>query len=195
MAVILNYFNPVPNPKIYLEEITTSNKNFAVSIIIDPSFSCFHELAAPHSLQTIKIILNAMIILDVNCFDLIIATKTKPIVLCSKISSIEALNINSPLWEVLFSLLQSPLKNIDLASGIHVVFDLKRMRSFENTNFLFILTDGLYQSAEKERIVQSVNNCVQNDMNVYGIGLGIYPVVFRSYFLKLFFHQIRIIYF
>ena len=51
------------------------------------------------------------------------------------------------------------------------------------------------QSAEKERIVQSVNNCVQNDMNVYGIGLGIYPVVFRSYFLKLFFHQIRIIYF
>lgn len=56
-ALILNIINPVPDPMIYLEEKGGLIRNYGVSVIIDPSISCFFNLSAVHTLLTLRTIL------------------------------------------------------------------------------------------------------------------------------------------
>ena len=83
------------------------------------------------------------------------------------------------------SILAHPCSKSDLASAIECVFDLKRMRSSDYTSYLFILTDGLYQDNEYKRIIRAVSNCVKSGLNVFGIGIGIYPVRIELLFPKV----------
>ena len=174
-ALVLNSLDPHPDPLIFLEEKGGLMKNYSVSIVIDSSYSCFNDLTGAHSFQTIKTILSSLAIIDLPCFDLIVTGDPNPIVICSEVGTLNALKSKSPFWQSLLAVLQRPNKNVDLGSAIHAAFDLRRVRTKEYTNILFVLTDGFYSKSEQERIIHSVNNCVQSGINTFGIGIGIYP--------------------
>jgi hypothetical protein len=40
---------------------------------------------------------------------------------------------------------------------------------------LFILTDGLFDKEEQKNILNEVENCVFNNIEIIGIGIGVYP--------------------
>ena len=44
------------------------------------------------------------------------------------------------------------------------------------TNYIFILTDGLYNPSQRDRIIGVVNNCYSKNIKIFGIGVGIYPI-------------------
>jgi len=184
-ALIMNLINPSPDPMIYLEEKGGMIRNYSVSLILDTSYSCFNPLCTPFSLQTLRLMLSTLTSIDLPSFDLILSRQKEPEILCSNLSSVRAINPKSTLWESLLSILSHPCSKSDLASAIEAVFDLKRMRSSEYTSYLFILTDGLYQENEYKRILRAVSNCVKSGLNVFGIGIGIYPVRIEYLFPKV----------
>ena len=83
IELIKFYLNPTPNPKIYRELGVGLIKNYGVTILIDSSIYCFIGGSLIHSLQTIKILLNALNIIELPCLDLIISTETNPIIICN----------------------------------------------------------------------------------------------------------------
>jgi hypothetical protein len=184
-ALIMNLINPSPDPMIYLEEKGGMIRNYSVSLILDTSYSCFNPLCTPFSLQTLRLMLSTLTSIDLPSFDFILSRQKEPEILCSNLSSVRAINPKSTLWESLMSILAHPCSKSDLASAIEAVFDLKRMRSSEYTSYLFILTDGLYQENEYKRILRAVSNCVKSGLNVFGIGIGIYPIRIENLFPKV----------
>jgi len=184
-ALIMNLINPSPDPMIYLEEKGGMIRNYSVSLILDTSYSCFNPLCTAFSLQTLRLMLSTLTSIDLPSFDFILSRQKEPEILCSNLSSVRAINPKSSLWESLLSILAHPCSKSDLASAIEAAFDLKRMRSSEYTSYLFILTDGLYQENEYKRILRAVSNCVKSGLNVFGIGIGIYPVRIEYLFPKV----------
>ena len=175
-ALILYLISPPTlEPMIYLEEKGVLIKNYSVSLIIDNSFSCFNNLCSSNSIQIIRILLSALLASELPCFDLIITTNYNPYILCSDISTNRALNNKSPLWESLLSIINSPCTMTDLGSAIECVYDLNRMRTKQYTKFCFVLTDGLFEQKKQKNIINAVSNCVKYGINVFGIGIGIYP--------------------
>lgn len=175
IALVLYLINPTPEPMIYLEQTGGMIRNYAVTIVIDPSYSCFDSLSGSHSFQTIRAILSSLASLDLNNFDLIIAGNPNPTIVCSEVCTINALSNKSTLFNSLFAILQCPLRNVDLASAIHEAYNLKRMRYSDCTSILLVLTNGLYQKEECDKILNSVNICVQSGISIFGIGIGVYP--------------------
>jgi len=53
--------NKVPNPRLYREVRDGFVKNYGVSIVIDTSISCLNELCLIHTIQTLRILLSAMV--------------------------------------------------------------------------------------------------------------------------------------
>lgn len=96
-ALILNIINPVPDPLIYLEEKGGLIRNYGVSVIIDPSFSCLFNLSEAHTLLTIRHILSSFAALDIPCFDLIVSGCPQPTVLCSEVRTLNALDQKSSI--------------------------------------------------------------------------------------------------
>ena len=184
-ALIMNLINPSPDPMIYLEEKGGMIRNYSVSLIFDTSYSCLNSLCFSFSLQILRLMLSTLNSIDIPCFDFILSRQNEPDVLCSNISSVRAISPKSTMWESLFSILSRPCSKSDLASAIEASFDLKRMQSSEYTSYLFVLTDGLYQENEHKRILRAVSNCVKSGMNVFGIGIGIYPVKIEYLFPKV----------
>ena len=101
MALILYLINPVPEPMIYLQDAIGNVKEYAITIIIDTSFSVLNHMNKNHSLNTIRILLSAFTIIDLPSFDLIVTGEDGPIVLCSEYPTFPALNEKSKLWELL----------------------------------------------------------------------------------------------
>ena len=186
-ALIFNIINPVPDPLIYLEEKGGLIRNYGVSVIIDPSHSCLFELSAAHTMLTIRTILSSLAALDLPCFDLIVAGNPHPVVLCSEVGTLQSLNQRSAIWESLFSVLEKPVQKADLASAIHAANDIKRLRSKDYSSFMFVLTDGLFEKGEKERILKAVNNCFLSGTSIFGIGLGAYPKGIEELFPQVIF--------
>ena len=175
-ALILNLINPVPDPLIYLEEKGGLIRNYGISIVIDSSKSCFNQISASHSYQTIKTLFAALASIDVPFVDVIVATSSAPIVLCSEISSLRLFNEKSPFWPSLFNCLSENCEdNCDLEAAIHAAYDIRRMRAIDSTSLMFVFTDGLFQKEQKELIKSHTMTCLQSGINVFGIGIGIYP--------------------
>lgn len=160
-------------------------RNYSVTLILDTSYSCFNPLSTSFSLQTLRLMLSTLSSIDLPSFDFILSRQTNPEILCSNISTVRAINPKSILWDSLLSILAHPCSKSDLASAIETAFDLKRMRPSDYTSYLFILTDGLYQENEYKRIIRAVSNCVKSGLNVFGIGIGIYPVRIEYLFPKV----------
>ena len=184
-ALIMNLINPSPDPMIYLEEKGGMIRNYSVSLVLDTSYSCFNPLCMSFSLQNLRLMLSTLTSIDLPCFDFILSRQINPEILCSNLSSVRAINPKSTLWDSLISILAHPCSKSDLASAIESAFDLKRMRSSEYTSYLFVLTDGLYQENEYKRILRAVSNCVKSGLNVFGIGIGTYPIRIENLFPKV----------
>lgn len=174
-ALVLNLINPVPEPLIYLEEKGGLMRNYRVTIILDTSISCLSRLSFLHTFQTLNYLLCSCSCLDLPCFDFIAARDTNPILICSEIGTINALNEKSDFWSTLFTIFNNPVVNCNLSSALKLAYELRRIRSLEKGSFLYVLTDGLYQYNERKEILKCINDCEQSGINVIGIGVGIYP--------------------
>ena len=184
-SLIKYLINPSLNPNVYLVDNKDMTRNYNVSLIFDTSYSCLHSLCFSFSLQILRIILSSLYSIDIPCFDFILSRQNKPDILCSNISPKIAIEPNSTMWESLFSILSHPCRKSDLASAIEASSDLKRILYNEYTSYLFVLTDGLYEENEHKRILRAVNNCVKSGLNVFGIGIGIYPSKIECLFPKV----------
>ena len=180
--------NKVPNPKLYREMRDGFIKNYGVSIVIDSSISCLNELSIFHTIQTLRILLSALYYDNLLCLDVIITTNKEPIIICSEKLGNEILNEKSSFWPTLFSLLNGVL-NSDLASGIKAAYNLIRARKSDHTNYIFVLTDGFYKPSQRERIIGVVNNCFYKGINIFGIGVGIYPIGIQNLFPQVVYTQ------
>ena len=174
-ALIMNLLNPSLEPMIYLEEKGGLIKNYGVSIIIDSNRRIFNPLCIAHSMQILRSLLSFLMFIDLPSLDIVIATIDNPVVLCSAVPSMQALKIKSNLWESLLSILSIPSLKTDLCSAIECITNIKKSKYNDSTNYLFILTDGLYQEKEYPKIIRSVYNSVKWGINIFGIGVGIYP--------------------
>ena len=182
MALILYFLNPVPDPMIYLQDAIGNVKEYSITVIIDTSFSVLNHMNIIHSLNTIRVLLSSFTIIDLPSFDLILTGENGPIVLCSEYPTFAALNEKSKLWEVLFQCLSKPILNADLLSALKTAFDLKRMRTNNFPSFLFVLTDGLYGEETQNQLKEFIAKLSQNNINIIGIGLGIYPYGINNIF-------------
>ena len=180
--------NKVPNPKLYREIKDGFIKNYGVSIVIDASLSCLNELSIIHTIQTLRVLMNALYYDNLLCLDVILTTNKEPIVLCSEKLGKEILGEKSPFWSALFSLLIG-VTNSDLASGIKTAFNLIRARKSERTNYIFVLTDGFYRPSQRDRIIGVVNNCYYKGIKIFGIGVGIYPIGIQYLFPQVVYTQ------
>ena len=176
--------NKIPNPRLYREIRDGFVKNYGVSIIIDTSNSCLNETAFIHTLQTIRILFSSFIYDNIPCLDVIITREKEPVILGSEKSSNEILNEKSAFWPVFFSCLK-PVQSSDLASAIKSAYNLNRARRSDYTNYIFVLTDGLYNISERNRIIGVVNNCFIKNINVFGIGVGICPIGIEKLFPQI----------
>ena len=120
--------------------------------------------------------------IDLPSFDLIVTGKDGPIVLCSEYPTFAALNEKSKLWELLCQCLANPISDADLLSALQTAFDLKRMRTNNYPSFLFVLTDGLFEEDKQEKLKEIIAKLVQMNIQVIGIGLGIYPYGINNIF-------------
>ncbi len=166
--------NPVPNPRLYREMKDGLIKNYGVSIIIDTSISCLNDLSILHTVQTLIVLLNALSSDDIPCLDIVITRAKEPIILCSEKSVNEVLSENSGFFGVLLSCLQGE-ESSDLFSAIKAVYNLNLARKSDYTSYLFVLTDGLYSFSERDIIISAINSCTSKNINVFGIGVGMYP--------------------
>ena len=182
MALILYFLNPVPEPMIYLQDAIGNIKEYAITIIIDTSFSVLNAMNINHTLNTIRVLLSSLTIIDLPSFDLIVTSEEGPIILCSEYPTFAALNEKSKLWDLLFRCLSNPINNADLLSAIQTAFDLKRMRSNNFPSYLFILTDGLFEEDKQKQLKEIIAKLIQTNIQVIGIGLGIYPYGINNIF-------------
>ncbi len=119
---------------------------------------------------------------DLPYFDLIIATNNESIILCiGENSKNELQNNKSIIWEYLFYYLENPETNIKLSDSINKAYIINQKR-YNSTNYIFVLTDGLYDKIEKDNILYEVENCINSNIKIIGIGIGIYPINIQKLF-------------
>ena len=188
-ALIFHLINPSPNPRIYLQKKINDKRRYGISIVVDSSYSCYNELSGSHAFQTLRALLSCLMIYELPSLDFIVSGEKEPYILCSNTSTLRALKGNSTFWEGLFEIIQrKPLKT-DLFSAIVAAYDLKRLHNEDYPTYLFVLTDGLYGNNERNKLKNIINVCCSAGMNVFGIGVGIYPLLIDKLFPQVVYCQ------
>ena len=181
-ALIFHLINPSPNPRIYLQKKINDKRKYSIFIVVDSSYSCYNDLSGSHAFQTLRALLRAVNIYELPSLNLIISGEKEPYVLCSNIPTISALKNNSSLWESFFEIIQKRIIKSDLFSAISAAYDLKRLHPEDYPSYLFVLTDGLYDKTESQNLINIIGACSNSGMNVFGIGVGIYPKLIDNIF-------------
>ena len=83
--------------------------------------------------------------------DLIISGNLNPYVIFSEKNSLDILSEQSPIWPILFDLLNKNVTNTDLASAIKATYNLNNSRKTEHPDFLFVINDEIFTSSETQR--------------------------------------------
>ena len=182
------YLNPTPNPVFYKELDGGYIKNYGITVVIDTSISCINLFTYEHYFDTIRILLSILSFAELPSFDLVVTGTQTPIVICSDISTSNALSEKSPIWGNLYASL-SPIYNPDLASAIKVAYDLNNIRRNESTNYIFVITDGLFSIPDQKVLYEKVKICENKGINVFGIGVGISPNGLENIFTNVIFSQ------
>ena len=173
---LIKYFlNPTPNPRIYREIGDGYIKNYGVTVVVDSSSSCFGSLSIVHTFSTLKNLFSALASIDLPCFDLIISGEKNPYIICSEKRTMDALSEKSQIWPIFFTLINQQIKNTDLASAIRAAYNLHNSRKTELTDYLFVVTDGLFSLSQIKRIEKNVNFCMGKGLLTFGIGVGVSP--------------------
>ena len=181
-AFIKYLFENNPNPMIYLEKKGGFTKHYSVSIVIDSSFSCLNKFSFSHTIQTIRTLISSIASINIPAVDIIVATSTNPIVICSDVSSNKILG-KSNILSGLFKILSSPCLKANLLSALKVSKELQKIGSKDTTKYTFVLTDGLYQQNELELIKNRIFDCMQTSILI-GIGVGFYPLKIKKLFVQ-----------
>ena len=181
-ALIFHLLNPSPNPRIYLQKKTNDKRKYSVTIVVDSSYSCYNNLSGSHSFQTLRALLSSLNIYDLPSLNLIITGEKEPYVLCSNVPSLKALKTNSNIWESFFKIIQMRPIKTDLFSAISAAYDLKRLHPEDYPSYLFVLTDGLFDFQEQKNLINILGMCANTGMNIFGIGVGIYPGLINNIF-------------
>ena len=184
-ALVLYLINPISEPKFYLEEKGGLIRNYCVSIVLDTSISCLNELSINHSIQTIQQLLYGLSIYNLPSFDIILAGEKNPIVLCSEIKTFKILNKKEDLWKILYLILKNPVKKANLSSALYAALKIRKLKSSNRKILIFILTDGLFEKEEREKIKKYSNYCLQNGIRVICIGIGLYPIKINDIFTEV----------
>ena len=176
--------NPTPNPKIYRELGGGFIKNYGLTIVLDTSFSCLGGVSRDHTLNTIRYLLSALSYIDLPSLNLIISTPTHPVVLCSEKGTLDALSNQSQIWASLLFFLNENYerKNTNLASAIRTAFNITIARKKDLSDYLFVLTDGLFQKSEADKIYEEISLCYAKNILIIGIGVGYYPFGIENLF-------------
>ena len=155
-----------------------------ITIIIDSSISCFSSLCFQHTLNTIQILLSALSEIDLPYFNLIVSGETNPYIICSEKNTIDVLSEKSQIWPILFNIFNQDIAKANLTSAIRAAYNLHNLRKNETKSpeYLFILTDGFFSLNERKRIVENINFCIKEEINVLGIGVGIAPIGIENLF-------------
>ena len=186
---LLNFFitNGQEN-KIWLEKKDRLKKDYRVSIIIDSSRSCFNKDYFYYSFSVVKALLSVIFSSKIPYFDLIIATNEKPLVLCSGQDS-KILNEQSFIWSSIISQLYKEKtydsNNItcNLYDAIYLALQIK-IQQTSKKYFCFILTDGIFNENYKKELKNLCSFCEYSQINLYGIGLGLFPEGLPEIFSK-----------
>ena len=167
------------------ENIKDENINCRVTVIIDSSSSCFSPLCSNHTWSTLQILFSALGEIDIPLFNLIVTGNPNPYIICLEKNTLEIFSEKSQVWPILFDLLGKNNKQTDLASAINSVIkyhNYHKLKNSLNPEFLYIITDGLFSLSEKKRIIKNVNLCVNERINVIGVGVGIAPFGIENLF-------------
>ena len=186
-ALIFHLLNPSPNPRIYLQKKTNDKRKYSVTIVVDSSYSCYNDLSGSHSFQTLRALLSSLNIYDLPSLNLIITGEKEPYILCSYVPSLKALKNNSNIWEIFFKIIQMRPIKTDLFSAISAAYDLKRLHPEDFPSYLFVLTDGLFDFQEQKHLINIIGMCANIGMNIFGIGVGIYPGLINNIFPQVVF--------
>ena len=161
--------------KIYLEKNTGYKRDYRVSVVIDSSNSCFNDLMYPHSLQTIVTFLRTLSTIQIPYFDLIVATSENPLILAVNQNSQNCLDPRgSYIWPSLFSILEKKNKKSNLNDAVLSAMQLKST-IIAKKSFLFVFTDGLYDSNEVNSLKNLFLSCREYQITAIGIAIGLYP--------------------
>jgi len=181
-AFIKYLFENSPNPMIYLEKKGGFTKHYSVSIVIDSSFSCLNKFSFSHTIQTIRVLISSIAAINIPAVDIVIATGSNPIVICSDVASTKLLGKTNILNSI-FKVLSNPCLKANLISALKVAKELQKIGSKDTTKYMFVLTDGLYQQNEIDLIKNRIFECMQTSMLI-GIGIGFYPLKINKLFVQ-----------
>ena len=186
---LLNFFmTHGQENKIWLEKKARLKKDYRITVIIDSSRSCFNKDSFYFSFSIVMALLKLITSSMISCVDLIIATDKNPIVLCSGQES-NVFNYKSLIWQAIISLLYENKKYesnrifCNLKDAIHLAIKL-RLLNVSKKYISFILTDGAFDKDIKEDIKNIILYCEELQMDIYGIGIGLYPEGIKQIFSK-----------
>ena len=169
--------------KIWLEKNKGYKKDYRATVIIDSSVSCFNDYMRPHSIKTVLAVLRMLSLVEIPFFDLIIATKNKPIVLSCGNDTTNSLNAKSNLWSMVLEQLTENDEECNLLDCLKLAYKLKSVNNVKKY-YTFVLTDGMFDEKESEEIQDYVSFCEESNIDVFGIGLGYYPEGIQKIFNK-----------
>ena len=172
--------------KIWLEKKAGLKRDYRISVIIDSSKSCFNNINSFHSYKTIFSFLKCLSLIEIPYFDLIIATDKEPIVLCLGNDTTNSLNNKSKLWQALASQLsESNYTKCNIKDCLLLILKLKSL-NLAKKSLAFILTDGYFSNEDKESLSDLISYVEENNISIFGIGLGLYPEKIGNIFQKCF---------
>ena len=140
-----------------------------------------NEFNKGHSFSIIKTLLKYFKFINIPYLDIIIATGGNPIILYCGLSSRKVLSQDSEFWIGLIDCLCRPKEKTYLSPCLDLAFFLNIERT-DYTNYIFVLTDGLFDKKENNNILENISKCIQYNIKVFGIGLGFYPFNINSLF-------------
>ena len=180
-AFFIHYLSKDPEPLFYLEEKGGYIRKYSLTIIIDSSKSCFNTFNRNHTIETIKYLFRSLQFIEIPCLNVIISTKNIPEILCSHLSSKQVLKKGSDFWSSLMKSLSHSKQNTSLSSCLEISYYLNRERE-DYTNYIFVLTDGMFNNEEKEKVINYIYKCNQYDIKIFGVGVGFYPYNIKNIF-------------
>ncbi len=136
----------------------------------------------PHTIQTIRSLISNIAAINIPSIDIIVATSSNPIIICSDIPSTQ-LQGKTNILNALFIILSNPCLKANLPSALKFAKDLQKIETKDTTKYMLVLTDGYYQENEIELIKNKIFECMQTSILI-GIGIGFYPLKIKKLFIQ-----------